>query len=175
MSKLTDEDKAKIVAYYLNSGDGFRLTAKEFGVNRSTVRFLVSQYKENGAAALIKKTHSYDTQFKVHVLEYQRKYNLSNEKTCAVFKISTTSLLRNWRKKYCEGGYCLLDSDKRGDPKTMTEKQKSKQTAQKSELEKLREENEYLRMENAILKKLRALIREEEKSGQSSRQESSEN
>ena len=175
MSKLSDEDKAKIVAYYLNSGDGFKLTAKEFGVDKSTVRLLVLKYQTDGATALIKKTRSYDTQFKVHVLEYQRKYNLSDNRTCAFFKISTPSLLRNWRKKYCEGGYSLLDSDKRGDPKTMTKKQKEKQTVEKSELEKLREENEYLKMENAILKKLRALIREEEKSGQNSRQESSEN
>lgn len=175
MSKLSDEDKANIVAHYLNSGDGFKLTAREFGVDKSTVRLLVLKYNEDGANALIKKSRSYDTQFKIHVLEYQRKYNLSDVKTCTLFKISTTSLLRNWRKKYCEGGYCLLDSDKRGDPKTMTKKQKEKQITEKSELEKLREENEYLRMENAILKKLRALIREEEKSGQNSRQESSEN
>lgn len=175
MSKLSDEDKANIIAHYLNSGYGYKIIAKEFGVNKSTIRSIVLKYHADGLNALIKKTRSYDTQFKIHVLEYQREYNLSDYKTCAFFKISTTSLLRNWRKKYCEGGYCLLDSDRRGDPKTMTKKQKEKQTSQKTELEILREENEYLRMENAILKKLRALIQEEEKSGQSSRQEPSEN
>ena len=54
-------------------------------------------------------------------------------------------------------------------------KKKARQTGQKSELDKLREENEYLRMGTAILKKVRALIQEEEKSGQSSRQEPSGN
>ena len=31
MPKLSDEDKANIIAHYLNSGDGYKLIAKEFG------------------------------------------------------------------------------------------------------------------------------------------------
>ncbi|MBO7123969.1 MAG: transposase, partial [Treponema sp.] len=49
MSKLSDEDKANIIAHYLNSGDGYKLIAKEFGVNKSTIRSIVLKYKANGS------------------------------------------------------------------------------------------------------------------------------
>ena len=45
MSKLSGEDKANIVAHYLNSGGGFKFTAKEFRIGKSTVLFLVPSIK----------------------------------------------------------------------------------------------------------------------------------
>ena len=172
MSKLTDEDKVEIIRYYLTTNDGFRATANKFGLDRTTVRLLISRYIKNDTASIITKKNHYDTKFKVYVLNYQRKQNLSNNDTCAIFNIPTTSLLRNWQKKYYEGGYEALDSDKRGAPKKMQKKEKEQDSDEKTELERLREENEYLRMENDILKKLKALIQKEEKSGLRQKQKS---
>jgi transposase len=172
MSKLTDEDKVEIIRHYLTTNEGFRATAEKFGLHKSTVRLLVDRYIQNNIVSIIKKKNHYDTKFKVFVLNYQRKQNLSNNDTCAMFNIPTTSLLRNWQKKYSEGGYKALDSDKRGAPKKMQKKEKEQTLNEKTELERLREENEYLRMENEILKKLRALIQKEEKSGLRQKQKS---
>lgn len=165
MSKLTDEDKAEIIRHYLTTNDGFKTTANKFGLDKSTVQLLVGRYAKNSIDSIINKKNHYDTKFKAYVLNYQRKQNLSNNNTCAMFNIPSTSLLRNWQKKYSEGGYEALDSDKRGAPKTMRKKESEQDSNEKTELEMLREENEYLRMENDILKKLKALIQKEEKSG----------
>ena len=172
MSKLTEEDKAKIIKHYLNSFDGYKATADKFGINKATVRMIILRYQQSGSSTIIKKQKQYDTRFKIHVLKYQKEHSLSNFQTCIKFDIPTTSLLRNWQKKYSTGGYNLLDRDKRGAPKDMNTKDKADT---KSELERLREENEYLRMENDILKKLKALIHSEEKSEPSQKHELSEN
>ena len=172
MSKLTENDKAEIVKHYLNTSDGYMATAAKFSVDKATVRMLVLRYQQSGSTTIIKTQKQYNTQFKVHVLKYQKEYSLSNVQTCIQFDIPTTSLLRNWQKKYSQGGYNLLDRDNRGAPKDMKTKDKADT---KTELERLREENEYLRMENDILKKLKALIHSEEKSGLQQKQELSEN
>ncbi len=172
MSKLTEKDKAEIVEHYLHSFDGYKTIAAKFGIDTQTVRLIILRYKQNGSSTIIQRQKQYDTQFKIHVLKYQKEHSLSNVQTCALFDISTTSLLRNWQRKYSTGGYDFLDRDNRGAPKEMKPKNKPDT---KTELERLREENKYLRMENDILKKLKALIHSEEKSEPQQKQELSEN
>ena len=175
MSKLTLEKKAEIVAHYMNTTDGYKNTAKEFGISDTTVEMLVAQFKTNGIEGLTHKNGTYSGEFKMHVLEYQRENYLSDKETAVYFKIPNWGTICTWRKKYKKGGYELLSRDGRGNPKNMAAKKSKKNTEPKTELEKLREEVEWLRMENAILKKLNALIQEEEESEQGTKLESSEN
>lgn len=175
MSKLTLEKKAEIVAHYLNSNDGYSITAQKFGISDSIVKMLVAQFKTNGIEGLSHKNGTYSGDFKIHVLQYQQENNLSDKETAVYFKIPNRGTICTWRKKYKKGGYELLSRDGRGNPKNMAAKKSKKNTEPKTELEKLREEVEWLRMENAILKKLNALIQEEEESEQGTKLESSEN
>ena len=175
MSKLSLEKKAEIVAHYLNSNDGYSITAQKFGISDSIVKMLVAQFKANGIEGLSHKNGTYSGDFKIHVLQYQQENNLSDKETAVYFKIPNRGTICTWRKKYKKGGYELLSRDGRGNPKNMAAKKSKKNAEPKTELEKLREEVEWLRMENAILKKLNALIQEEEKSEQGTKLESSEN
>lgn len=174
MSKLNLERKAEIVAHYMNTSDGYKNTAKKFGISDSTVERLVAQFKTNGIKGLTQKNGTYSGKFKLYVLKYQKHNNLSDKETAVYFKIPSIGTISVWRMKYLKGGYELLCRDGRGKPKNMATKKTKKNTEPKTELEKLREENQWLRMENAILKKLNALIQEEEESEQETKQMSSE-
>lgn len=175
MSKLDLEKKMEIVMHYLNTNDGYKSTAKKFGVSVSAVRMLTTQFKQNGVEGLCYRNGTYSGKFKLHVLQYQQENGLSDREAAAYFKIPGNGTLSCWRKKYLSGGYELLSRDGRRKAKDMAAKKLGKDTGPKSELDRLREEVEWLRMENAILKKLNALVQEEEESGQETKQGSPEN
>lgn len=175
MSKLNLEKKAEIVVHYLNTNDGYKNTARLFGISKSVVKMLVAQFQQNGIEGLSHRNGTYSGEFKLNVLQYQQEHKLSDKETAVFFKIPNWGTICTWRKKYLKGGYELLCRDGRGNPKNMANKKSKKNTEPKTELEKLREENEWLRMENAILKKLNALVLEEEESEQETKPASSEN
>lgn len=157
MAKLSFEKKAEIVMYYLNTNDGYKNTAHHFGILHSVVEMMVAQYNTNGIEGLKLKNGTYSGEFKLHVLQYQQQYKLSDKETAVHFQIPHKGIICTWRKKYLQGGYELLCRDGRGNPKNMTAKKSKKNIEPKTELEKLRDEVEWLRMENAILKKITCL------------------
>ena len=126
MSKLNLERKAEIVAHYMNTSDGYKNTAKKFGISDSTVERLVAQFKTNGIKGLTQKNGTYSGKFKLYVLKYQKHNNLSDKETAVYFKIPSIGTISVWRMKYLKGGYELLCRDGRGKPKNMATKKTKK-------------------------------------------------
>jgi len=164
--KFTLEDKKKIIELG-KQGIGYRTIAKEFGVQHSTIRRMLSKYELHGIDGIMHpiKNRKYTAEFKLEVINraYQGepKSSLSFE-----YNLHGECTIISWMKKYEELGYNGLEGKQgrpRGRPKIMTKEEKKNTpltNEEREELIRLRKEKEYLEMENEVLKKLDALVKE---------------
>ena len=161
MSKYDLDLKKQVVEFYLNNNYGYRLTAKHFGLCKSTVRKWIRNYLENGAYGLISNEKaSYDGNYKLNVLEYMYKNNLSAEKTANIFNLAGADRVIKWEQIYNNEGLEGLQKHNRGRPKTMNKEKNKKSKNDNNKNKDLEKEIEILRAENAYLKKLNALVQE---------------
>ena len=164
--KLTIKDKIKIIQLR-KRGNGYGTIAKQFGVQDSTIRRMLSRYELHGIDGIKhpSKNRKYSAELKLEIINraYQgeSKSSLSFE-----YNLPGECLIISWMKKYEELGYNGLEDKQgrpRGRPKIMTKKEKKNTPLtndEREELIRLRKEKEYLEMENAYLKKLDALVKE---------------
>ncbi|WP_454502712.1 helix-turn-helix domain-containing protein [Bacillus toyonensis] len=96
-----------------------------------------------------------------HVLNYMNEQGTSSDEAAAIFNISSSGLIRKWRKQFTSQGTDALLSKKEG-RLNMMKKTKKSTTPMKESIEELQIEVERLRMENAYLKKLNALVQNKE-------------
>lgn len=99
-----------------------------------------------------KKYNEYSAEFKREVIEWKEATGASYGETRRKYGIPSNKTIKQWEKKYQEGGFARLQEDRRG---------RMLQPAAGSQ-EALLRELEYLRAENAFLKKLNALVQAEE-------------
>lgn len=164
MSKYSKAFKLKVVQTYLSGKQGQNLVSDEFNINRSQVKEWVSAYKHNGEAGLTPRSSNrrYSAEFKLSVIAYRHRHNLSLLETAKHFNIASFSTLHVWEQRYNHQGIHAL-IDRRGDDKMkpqpknpyITDKPVAQMTA-----EELMRELQYRRTENAYLKKLDALIQQ---------------
>ena len=168
--KFTIEDKLKIIELR-EQGMGYSAIAKQFDVQYSTIRRMLSRYELHGLEGIKHpfKNRKYSAEFKLEVINraYQgeSKSSLSFE-----YNLPGECIIISWMKKYEELGYNGLESKPKGRPKSMPRKPKEETKTikdntpltneEREELIRLRKEKEYLEMENAYLKKLDALVKE---------------
>ena len=162
MSKYTEQFKCSVVEHYFSEANGYRSAAAHFGLDYGTVRRWVFFFRFHGADGLKKKFNYYTATFKLAVLQYRWKHELSHCETAAVFNIRNPPSLAEWERRYHLGGIDALDSAPRGRPKKMPDSPPKKPLAPPDAPSRTREELlaevNYLRMENAYLKKLKALV-----------------
>lgn len=83
------------------------------------------------------------------------------------------SVIKDWKRRYDEGGLDAPNPTPRGRPKKMTTPEPLDPVPAQNEetrtVEQLRKENEYLRAEVAYLKKLKALLQAKEQPAQKKR------
>ena len=123
-------------------------------------------YEQQGIEAFLKSYTSYSSQFKMDVLNYMNETGTSSYDAAAIFNISSPDMVRNWWKKFEQGGIGALKQKKKGRPsmKKETKKIKSKKpTPAEGTVEALQEKIGRLEMENTYLKKLNALVQVQEK------------
>jgi len=166
MTNFTAEEKIKIVLRYLEGNESINAISKETKASNSAITEWIRFYKEFGEDAFIKSYTSYSAEFKLNVLNYMKETGTTSCVAAAIFNISSSGMIRRWRKAFETGGIDALQSKKKG-PKSMKKEIKSSNIQQQppveGSLEALRAENERLRMENAYLKKLNALVQDREK------------
>jgi transposase len=140
--------------------------ARKIGSKKNTVERWYRLYLQHGIEGLRVRNGSYDGPFKLQVVRYMLKKNLSLTQTAVYFKIPQEYTVSQWLNSYERCGSVGLLGQTRGRKKSaMTKKTRTKAIVT-SELatEKmvaLQKEVEYLRAENAFLKKLEALIQQE--------------
>ena len=173
MAKYDEIFKRSVVQDYLAGGGGYKGLASKYGVTSGQIRNWVGFYRLNGDKGLTKKFSHYSAEFKLHILEYMWREELSFTQTIHLFDLrGGGGVVSAWQRKYHEGGITALAPKPRGRPKQMKSLEPLKPIEKPTEaktLQELQRENEYLRAEVAYLKKLDALVRAKKQAAQKKR------
>ena len=164
MKRHTLEEKLTIVKYVLEDKHSVWEASDFFHVAYQTIRMWVKHYENSGINGLMIENKTYSGDFKVYVVEYMRKNNLSLVQTAIHFSIPDHTRVRVWEKLYDEKGIQYLIKEHRGRRKMKSKKENKVSKSTTSNEKELLKKIEYLETENAYLKKLNALIQEKEKS-----------
>jgi transposase-like protein len=164
MAKLTVEQRIQAVQRYVNGHGSINEIASDVGVSGQVMSEWVRRYLENGIETFLKSYTNYSAEYKMSVLNYMNETGTSSIDTAAIFNISSPGMIRNWKKKYEDGGYDALVSKKKGRPSMKKDTKKTTKPAPvKGLVEELEARIKQLEMENAYLKKLNALVQMQEK------------
>ena len=155
------EIKLAAVNDYLEGASSIRETANKYGVSKTMLHRWVAKFQNHGTDGLQVTYTNYSFEFKMDVLNYMNETGASIEEATAVFNISSSSLVWNWKQLLETHGVDALRPKVR-ERLTMKKPSKNTQPVKGSE-EDVQAELEQLRIENAYLKKLHALILEKEK------------
>ena len=173
IAKYDEIFKRSVVQDYLAGGGGYKGLASKYGVTYGQIRNWVGFYRLNGDKGLTKKFSHYSAEFKLHILEYMWREELSFTQTIHLFDLrGGGGVVSAWQRKYHEGGITALAPKPRGRPKQMKSLEPQKPIEKPTEaktLQELQRENEYLRAEVAYLKKLDALVRAKKQAAQKKR------
>jgi transposase len=174
-SKNNYDLKLKAVLSVTEDCKSIRAVAAETGVSRSVVHRWVSLYKEFGKEGLLFQIRScnYSAEFKLSVIRYMHKNNLSLFKTAIKFGIPHDVVLVRWNRIYNEKGVAGFIPKNQYVCGDMNSKKKFKLNEKTKE--ELIERLEYLEAENAYLKKLQALVQERIARENGSKQKPSKN
>lgn len=152
------ESKQMIVKYVLEEHHSLWEASDFFGVAYKTIRTWVKHYEKEGISGLSINNKTYSGEFKIYVVEYMRKHNLSLVQTAIHFSLPDHTRVRVWNKLYDEKGPQYLMEEHRGRIKMKSKKRKKISKSNNSTEKELLKRIEYLETENAYLKKLNALI-----------------
>jgi transposase len=158
MSKYSYDQKLEAVKGVIEKGLSFQAAGNILGADKGNVRKWVRLYLEHGTEGLVMKKGTYDGQFKISVIEYMHKNNLSIKATAAKFGIPSDATVGKWERIYYEEGSDALFRDNRRGKKMKKENKPRKPKIDKKVKDDLIAEVQNLRMENAYLKKLNALV-----------------
>ena len=164
MAKVNAEQRIQAVQRYLNGDETMIEIAEAIGVTDIVMSEWVRRYQKNGVETFLKPYTNYSADYKMNVLTYMNETGTSSIDTAALFNISSSGMIRNWKKKFEIGGYDALVSKKKGRPSMKKEtKRTMKSTPTEGSVEALEARIKQLEMENAYLKKLNTLVQMQEK------------
>lgn len=174
MAKYDERFKLQVVQNYVQGRRGFKELAHQFGLDHGMVRRWIKAHEQHGLEGLRRKSGHYSAQFKLAALQWMWKEDASANQAIARFDIrGGVSVIKDWKRRYDEGGLDALNPKLRGRPKKMTTREPLDPVLPQNEetrtVEQLRKENEYLRAEVAYLKKLKALLQAKEQPVQKKR------
>ncbi len=159
MAKYTEQEKLEAVLRCIDESMSYRHSAHILGCDPKLVEQWVKMYQLHGTEGLSESHKRFPGEFKIYVVEYMRRNQLSQMDASVLFGIPNRASVGNWARIYDEKGPEGLC---RGYPGRMKEKMNSRKNTgldKKTEEEYLAE-IQRLRMENAYLKKLQALVQE---------------
>lgn len=157
MVKYTNEIKLKAIKQYLDGHLGFHRLAAQTGIPAPVLRRWVAAYRLHGEESFSRRQEHYSSELKLQVLQHMWDNALSVNQTAAVFNIPNPQSIRNWAKRYDEGGSEALARIKIVEPAMSAPTSKPEKPAQELTREELLKRVEWLEMEVVVLKKLEAL------------------
>lgn len=168
--KYSLKQKLSAVRGIIDGRESCLSAAIRIGCNKSMIQRWLRLYKSHGAKGLTIRTGRYDGAFKLRVIRYLLKNNVSLIQAAAIFAVPSHSVVCKWLKIYqnCGAGGLLKETRSRKatsiDRKKVTKRKIDKSKSPEEMIAALQKELEYLRAENAFLKKLEALTQQEEAS-----------
>ncbi|KAA9012901.1 IS3 family transposase [Niallia endozanthoxylica] len=159
--KYSLETKLAAVKEYLEGAESLRVIAKKYHVSKTMLHRWVAKYQNHGLDAFQESYTKYPLEFKMDVLNYMNETGASVEEATAVFNVTASSVVRNWKHVFETRGIDALQLKKK-ERSSMKKPSKKKQLVEGSK-EALQAELEQLRMENAYFKKVTGLNSEQEK------------
>ena len=114
MAKYTYEEKLAAAKRVVDEGMSCKFSALILGTAEEQVRRWAKRYKAFGPQGLQAKRERYDGAFKVSVVEYMHKHQLSKFETAVKFGIPHDNTIGSWNRIYCEEGPEALYRDNRG-------------------------------------------------------------
>lgn len=161
--KFTKQEVIQAVRRVLEEKQSIQSSAKSIGMSKTLLLSYVQRAREHGYGCLDRPTNikKYSGDFKIQVVEYGRKNQLSCNATAAHFNLAR-STVQKWERIYLEEGASALSEDHRGQYTMSNKKIGRPPKLEKQVEEDIIAENQRLRMENEFLKKLNALVRERE-------------
>ncbi len=114
MSKHSLEAKIDVVEFVLERNNSQREAARCFGISKGEIQKWIDAYNHNGIEGLTAKNGNYTGDFKVSVIEYMRKNDLSGRSTAAVFNIPSYTTVCKWERIYLEKGATALYLSRKG-------------------------------------------------------------
>lgn len=174
--KYSVRQKSSVVRSILAGRKSITGAAQELGCMRSAVKRWMAQYLEHGVKGFDVRNGSYEGEFKLMVVRYYLKKELSLNQTACHFNIPNESAIHRWLRVYkCHGTEGLLKENRGKKRLPMAKKPRKKEHVSSDpaaeKLAALQKENEYLRAENAFLKKLEALVQQEKAAKAQARQQ----
>lgn len=151
MKKYRTEFKLEVVQSFLAGEGGAKLLARRGSIPEEKIRTWVSHYRPHGIDGLRPKRSAYSAQFKLQVLSYQDRVQLSSRQVAVIYDTRNPNQVVIWRRNLDQGGVEALGSKKQGRPSVKPERSRTvpANTAIKDLTQTLREENERLRAEVA--------------------------
>ena len=101
-SKLSLEEKVKIIRKYMNGEVGLNSAAAEVGVSHETLRQWVMQYQAEGAVAFLpgRKNHTYSPELKLQAVQDYLAGEGSLMAVSTKYGVRDKKTLRSWIKMY---------------------------------------------------------------------------
>lgn len=157
MTRISIEERIRAIQE-VEGGESIVRVAKRYQINNDYLSQSIKQFREYGVEGLTCHAYHWPAEQKYYVLKYMTDNQLSRKETAIKFRISGSSIICNWERRYLEKGMSGLEDKNKG-RKPKTPKPKPPKTKE----EELQAEILYLRAENEYLKKLNALVAEREK------------
>lgn len=166
MSKLSKQDKIEIYNRR-QQGESISQLSMRFGVNQSTINYLIRLISFHGLSILDKDGNRYySKETKTQILNEVLIQGQSVYSVSIKYGLLSDGMLTNWIRQYRENGYTIVEKT-RGRKSTM--KKTTKPYNEMTDAEKvayLEYKNLYLEAENEYLKKLDALIQKKNRQKQ---------
>ncbi len=174
--KYSFEQKLSAVRSVIWGRESLTSAARKIGGNDRSIQRRANVDQQHGKNGLVRRNGSYDGEFKVRVIKYMLKNQLSLLQATALFGLTHDNSIGRWLKIYERLGALAFLTENRGRKRSIMAKKtrKTKKVASNpvdERLTALQEENDYLRAEIAFLKKLDALIQQEKAAQTQARQQ----